>query len=80
MQEVAIKKLFRQNVDLKILEEFKKEVYIMSRIPHPNVLLLMGACTTPGKMALVTELCAKVHPYLNDNRYLPCICWTSFLR
>lgn len=55
-----MKKLFRQNVDLKILEEFKKEVYIMSRIPHPNVLLLMGACTTPGKMALVTELCPKV--------------------
>jgi len=55
-KEVAIKKLFRQDVDEKTLNDFKKEVHIQSQLRHPNVLLFMGACTTPGKMALVTEM------------------------
>lgn len=28
----------------------------MAQLRHPNVLLFMGACTTPGNMAIVTEL------------------------
>lgn len=30
-----------------------------SRLNHPNVLLFMGACTVPGEMAIVTELCHR---------------------
>jgi hypothetical protein len=35
-------------------------LYYYSRLQHPNVLLMMGACTTPGKMAIITEIMPKV--------------------
>ncbi len=55
-KEVAVKKLFKQDLDEKSLVDFKKEVEIMAQLRHPNVLLFMGACTDPGSMAIVTEL------------------------
>jgi len=57
--EVAVKRLFRNDLDEKTLADFRKEVEIMSRLNHPNVVLFMGACTTPGNMAIVTELMPK---------------------
>eukprot|EP01099_Mayorella_cantabrigiensis_P004755 TRINITY_DN362_c0_g1_i1.p1 TRINITY_DN362_c0_g1~~TRINITY_DN362_c0_g1_i1.p1 ORF type:complete len:531 (-),score=125.59 TRINITY_DN362_c0_g1_i1:95-1606(-) len=68
--EVAIKKLTRQEIDPKMLSEFRKEVEIMTSLRHPNVLLLMGACLTPGKMALVMEMCHKgsLSSYLHDPK------------
>jgi len=57
--EVAVKRLNRQDLDPKTLADFKKEVEIMSKLNHPNVVLFMGACTTPGHMAIVTELMPK---------------------
>merc|ERR1712137_1149231 len=56
---VAIKKLFKQDLSQKALSEFKQEVEVCSRLNHPNVLLFMGACTVPGQMAIVTELCHR---------------------
>eukprot|EP00276_Gloeochaete_wittrockiana_P020233 CAMPEP_0184340384 /NCGR_PEP_ID=MMETSP1089-20130417/9072_1 /TAXON_ID=38269 ORGANISM="Gloeochaete wittrockiana, Strain SAG46.84" /NCGR_SAMPLE_ID=MMETSP1089 /ASSEMBLY_ACC=CAM_ASM_000445 /LENGTH=519 /DNA_ID=CAMNT_0026668183 /DNA_START=54 /DNA_END=1613 /DNA_ORIENTATION=- len=58
-QEVAVKKLFRQDLSEKAISEFRKEVQICSRLLHPNVLLFMGACTEPGHMAIVMELMPK---------------------
>jgi hypothetical protein len=49
-QEVAIKKLHKQALDAKTLNDFRKEVEIMSNNHHPNVVLFMGACTQPTKM------------------------------
>jgi len=57
--KVAIKKLFKQDLNEKSLAEFKREVEVCSQLNHPNVLLFMGACTTPGEMAIVTELCDR---------------------
>ena len=37
------------------LDEFKGEVSILSKMRHPNIVLMMGACTQPGKLAIVTE-------------------------
>lgn len=58
-KEVAVKKLFQQNLSEKALNSFKKEVDICSRIHHPNVVLFMGASTKPPHMAIVTELMPK---------------------
>ncbi|RZC56198.1 hypothetical protein C5167_015058 [Papaver somniferum] len=57
--EVAIKEfsLFEYSNDL--LHSFKQEVLLMKRLRHPNVLLFMGAVTTPQHLCIVTE-------------YLPC--------
>jgi len=57
--KVAIKKLFKQDLNQRSLNEFKKEVEFCSRLNHPNCLLFMGACTAPGEMAIVTELCER---------------------
>jgi len=58
-KEVAVKKLFRQDMNEQTLASFKKEVEFCSRLHHPNVVLFMGACTEPGHMAIVTELMPK---------------------
>lgn len=62
-KEVAVKKLLNQNLDPEALAAFKKEVAIMSKLRHPNVLLFMGACTVPGNLMIVTELMEKGSAY-----------------
>jgi serine/threonine protein kinase len=54
-QTVAIKKLHNQHLSGDKLEELKKEVQIQSQLRHPCILLLMGVCTEPDKVALVME-------------------------
>src|SRR3546814_14026909 len=34
--------------------------HMCSHLRHPNVVLFMGACTTPGHLAIVTEYMAQV--------------------
>ena len=58
-QEVAVKVLHRQDLDEHSLSAFRKEVEIVSKIFHPNILLYLGACTIPGNMMIVTELMHK---------------------
>ena len=41
-KEVAIKKLNIQEFDDETLDNFKKEVEILSKLRHPNVVLFMG--------------------------------------
>ncbi|KAL6064801.1 Dual specificity protein kinase [Balamuthia mandrillaris] len=62
-KEVAVKKLSTQKFDDKTLEDFRKEVAIMSTLRHPNVLLFMGACTRPGNLLIVTELMPRGSVY-----------------
>ncbi len=45
-------------VHTKILDDFRNECSVMTKLLHPNVLLLMGVCIEPdqGKLIMVTEL------------------------
>jgi serine/threonine protein kinase len=54
---VAIKVLNPQSADsAKLMSEFNREVSTMTRLPeHPHVLKLLGVCTTPPNLALVTQ-------------------------
>jgi serine/threonine protein kinase len=56
-QAVAIKVLNPQSADsAKLMSEFNREVSTMTRLPeHPHVLKLLGVCTTPPNLALVTQ-------------------------
>jgi len=47
-----------QNITEHALQEFKKELNILSRLRHPNVVLLMGACTSPPNLCFITEFLA----------------------
>ncbi|PRP74643.1 SH2 domain-containing protein [Planoprotostelium fungivorum] len=62
-KEVAIKKLSFQQFDQETLSEFTKEVGVMTKLRHPNVILFMGACTAPGNLAMITELMPRGSVY-----------------
>ncbi|KAF5764845.1 putative protein kinase TKL-CTR1-DRK-1 family [Helianthus annuus] len=53
--EVAIKVLLEQDVTAENIEDFCNEISILSRLRHPNVILFLGACTTPPHFSLITE-------------------------
>lgn len=37
------------------MASFQREVFVMNCLRHPNVVLLMGACQTPPKLAIIME-------------------------
>ncbi|CAI0384249.1 unnamed protein product [Linum tenue] len=53
--EVAVKKFLDQGFSGAALAEFKREVRIMRRLRHPNVVLFMGAVTRPPNLSIITE-------------------------
>lgn len=52
---VAVKVPKKQDLSQRELEKFRREVNIMRGLNHPNVCLFMGACTTPGRISIVSE-------------------------
>ena len=40
------------------MEAFQREVFVMNCLRHPNVVLLLGACQTPPKLAIIMEFVA----------------------
>eukprot|EP01102_Stenamoeba_stenopodia_P005757 TRINITY_DN1648_c0_g1_i1.p1 TRINITY_DN1648_c0_g1~~TRINITY_DN1648_c0_g1_i1.p1 ORF type:complete len:1101 (+),score=241.37 TRINITY_DN1648_c0_g1_i1:399-3701(+) len=55
---VAVKQLRLNNTDASFLGKFRKEVAILSKLRHPNILLFM-AVTKPPNICLVTEFLSK---------------------
>ncbi|XP_020531419.1 serine/threonine-protein kinase EDR1 isoform X2 [Amborella trichopoda] len=53
--DVAIKVYSGGEYHEGILLDYKKEIDIMKRLRHPNVLLFMGAVYAPNRLAIVTE-------------------------
>ncbi|KAF3965836.1 hypothetical protein CMV_010019 [Castanea mollissima] len=53
--DVAIKVYFGNEYSEGTLLDFKKEIDIMKRLRHPNVLLFMGAAYTQERLSIVTE-------------------------
>ncbi|KAK9723860.1 hypothetical protein RND81_05G030700 [Saponaria officinalis] len=53
--EVAVKILMEQDFHPERCKEFLREVAIMKRLRHPNIVLFMGAVTEPPNLAIVTE-------------------------
>jgi len=55
---VAVKMLKMQSITDHALQEFRKELQILTRLRHPNIVLLMGASTNPPNLTFVTEFLA----------------------
>lgn len=53
--EVAVKVFLEQDLNEENIEDFANEISILSRIRHPNVILFLGACTTPPRLSVITE-------------------------
>ncbi|XP_054812621.1 serine/threonine-protein kinase CTR1-like isoform X2 [Prosopis cineraria] len=57
--EVAVKILMEQDFHAERVKEFLREVAIMKRLRHPNIVLLMGAVTQPPNLSIVTEYLSR---------------------
>ncbi|KAL7160178.1 hypothetical protein ABFS83_01G076800 [Erythranthe nasuta] len=53
--DVAVKVYYGNQYTEQVLLDYRKEIDIMRRLRHPNVLLFMGAVCTDEKLAIVTE-------------------------
>ncbi|PRP83919.1 hypothetical protein PROFUN_08856 [Planoprotostelium fungivorum] len=54
--EVACKELKTlANVSSDVVEEFQREIAMMGKLRHPNIILYMGASTKPPNMCMITE-------------------------
>ncbi|XP_062174578.1 uncharacterized protein LOC133879798 isoform X3 [Alnus glutinosa] len=53
--DVAVKVFSKQEYTDDVILSFRQEVSLMKRLRHPNVLLFMGAVTSPEHLCIVTE-------------------------
>ncbi|KAI4327002.1 hypothetical protein L6164_019509 [Bauhinia variegata] len=53
--DVAVKVYFGNGYTEETLQDYRKEIDIMKRLRHPNVLLFMGAVYSQERLAIVTE-------------------------
>ncbi|CAI9779722.1 unnamed protein product [Fraxinus pennsylvanica] len=53
--DVAVKVFSRQEYSDDVIFSFRQEVSLMKSLRHPNILLFMGAVTTPQHLCIVTE-------------------------
>ena len=56
VDEVAVKVIHLGSSMNSIQEEFKKEIDLISKLRHKNILQFYGACVKPGYLYMVTEL------------------------
>ncbi|KAF9598701.1 hypothetical protein IFM89_029951 [Coptis chinensis] len=57
--EVAVKILMEQDYRVVRINEFLREVALMKRLRHPNIVLFMGAVTQPPNLSIVTEYLSR---------------------
>lgn len=48
--------MFNPNISEELLGEFNNEVNMLAKYRHPNIVLMLGAITTPPQLCLVMEL------------------------
>ncbi|CAL1397429.1 unnamed protein product [Linum trigynum] len=53
--DVAVKVFSKQEYSDNVNLSFRQEVSLMERLRHPNVLLFMGAMSSPQRLCIVTE-------------------------
>ena len=55
MLPVAVKVIFDPNVTEELLIEFNNEIRMLFLLRHPNIILLIGICSKPQKLAIIME-------------------------
>ncbi|KAG2629977.1 hypothetical protein PVAP13_3KG513600 [Panicum virgatum] len=53
--DVAVKVFSKQEYSEDVIQAFRQEVSLMKKLRHPNILLFMGAVTSPQRLCIVTE-------------------------
>lgn len=67
--DVAVKKLRSSG---QLSTEFRREILVLLRLRHPNLVLFMGACTQSPSALIISEFCAggTVFALLHQQRKL----------
>lgn len=67
--DVAVKKLRSSG---QLSTEFRREISVLLRLRHPNLVLFMGACTQASSALIISEFCAggTVFALLHQQRKL----------
>ncbi len=56
---VAVKKIFDPIITAELKAEFHNECAMLSNLRHPNIVQILGACSLPPTLAIVTEFMAR---------------------
>ncbi|GLJ40447.1 hypothetical protein SUGI_0833400 [Cryptomeria japonica] len=69
-QDVAIKVLKPERLDVDLQREFAQEVFIMRKVRHKNIVQFIGSCTRPPNLCIVTEFMSggSVYDYLHKHK------------
>ncbi|XP_078448218.1 serine/threonine-protein kinase STY46-like isoform X3 [Wolffia australiana] len=69
-QDIAIKILKPERLNVELQREFAQEVFIMRKVRHRNVVQFIGACTKPPNLCIVTEFMSRgsVYDFLHKQR------------
>jgi len=63
--DVAIKRVFKSEQSGESVDEFIKEISILSKLHHPNILLFLGASISNNGLFIITEYMSKGSVYSN---------------
>ncbi|XP_021906874.1 probable serine/threonine-protein kinase DDB_G0282963 isoform X1 [Carica papaya] len=73
--DVAVKVFSKQEYSDDVIDSFRQEVLLMKRLRHPNVLLFMGAVTSPEHLCIVTEFLPRGSLFRLLHRNTPKLDW-----
>ncbi|KAJ7566535.1 hypothetical protein O6H91_02G107800 [Diphasiastrum complanatum] len=70
-QDVAIKVLKSECLNDLVQHEFAQEIYILRKIRHKNIVQLIGSCTKPPNLCIVTEFMpgGSVYDHLHGRKF-----------
>ena len=57
--DVAVKRLLDGEMGDAAVADFKREISILRRIKHPNIIQFLGACTRPPDLFICTQLAPR---------------------
>ncbi|CAG7878231.1 unnamed protein product [Brassica rapa] len=73
--DVAVKVFSKQEYSKEVVQSFRQEVSLMRRLRHPNVLLFMGAVTSPPRLCIVSEFLPRGSLFLLLRRSASKLDW-----
>ncbi|XP_057859089.2 serine/threonine-protein kinase ppk1 isoform X2 [Cryptomeria japonica] len=78
--DVAVKVFTEQEYSNELIDAFRKEVALMKKLRHPNILLFMGAVTSSERLCIVTEFLPRGSLFRLLQRNTPGMDWKRRVR
>eukprot|EP01127_Copromyxa_protea_P020404 TRINITY_DN6833_c0_g1_i1.p1 TRINITY_DN6833_c0_g1~~TRINITY_DN6833_c0_g1_i1.p1 ORF type:complete len:525 (+),score=61.05 TRINITY_DN6833_c0_g1_i1:26-1600(+) len=66
--DVGIKRVFKNEQSEGNVDNFMKEIAILSKLHHPNIMLFIGACVAPTGVYIITEYMSQGSAYAKIHK------------